>query len=116
LKQIDRDGTIQYSQEVEVTFAAGIGLRQNYPNPFGAATLASNPSTTIQFSVPQSGNATLKVFDLAGKEVATLFNGYTEKGFVHSIDFDASAIPSGTYIYTLQAGSFTETKRMAIVK
>ncbi|RIK71194.1 hypothetical protein DCC62_22090, partial [candidate division KSB1 bacterium] len=73
-----------------------IGLMQNYPNPF-------NPSTTIEFSLPQSGYVTLKVYNLLGKEVATLLEGNKPAGR-HTVSFDASALTSGLYYYTLTAG------------
>lgn len=83
-------------------------LAQNYPNPF-------NPITTIQYSIPQRSNVTLKVYDVLGNEVATLVNEEKEKG-IHTINFDASKLSSGVYFYKLQAGSFFQTKKMILVK
>jgi hypothetical protein len=83
-------------------------LLQNYPNPF-------NPSTTIRFSLPSSGFTSLKVYDVLGKEVATLVNGMRKAG-MNSVQFNAPYSPSGIYFYTLQSGSFTETKKMVLVK
>ena len=83
-------------------------LLQNYPNPF-------NPSTTIRFSLPSSGFTSLKVYDVLGKEVATLVNGMRKAG-MNSVQFNAPYSPSGIYFYTLQSGSFTETKKMMLVK
>ena len=83
-------------------------LAQNYPNPF-------NPVTTIKYSIPESGNVLLKVYDILGNEVATLINEERDRG-IHSVDFDASRLSSGVYLYKLQAGSFVETKKMILLK
>lgn len=83
-------------------------LSQNYPNPF-------NPSTVISFQLPVSSQATLKVFDVLGNEVAALVNEEKPAGG-YSIDFNASNFPSGIYFYRLQAGSFVETKKMIFLK
>jgi hypothetical protein len=83
-------------------------LEQNYPNPF-------NPTTSISFSLPETGTASLRVFDMTGREVATLVNGMTERG-THTVSFDASNLGTGVYFYTLQSGSFTTTKKMVLVK
>jgi aminopeptidase N len=83
-------------------------LSQNYPNPF-------NPSTTIEYSIPQSGTVTLKVFNVLGKEVATLVNGQNEAG-KHIVNFDATNFNSGVYFYKIEAGSFVETKKMILLK
>ncbi|HEX3073884.1 MAG TPA: T9SS type A sorting domain-containing protein, partial [Ignavibacteriales bacterium] len=83
-------------------------LGQNYPNPF-------NPETKISFSLPASGKTSLKVYDMLGREVAELVNGEMEKG-THTINFNGKNLSSGVYIYRLQAGSFTESKKMALIK
>jgi hypothetical protein len=83
-------------------------LYQNYPNPF-------NPSTTIKYSIPELSRVTLKVFNVLGEEVTTLVNEEKIAGN-YSIEFNASNLPSGVYFYRLQAGSFTETKKMLILK
>jgi len=83
-------------------------LSQNYPNPF-------NPSTTIAFSLPHAANVSVKVFDMLGREVATLVNGYTASG-LHEIQFDATNLASGVYVYRLTSGSFTAVKKMTVVK
>jgi len=83
-------------------------LAQNYPNPF-------NPKTTINFSIPEAGNVTLKVYDALGKEVATLVNGYmTAQSY--EVDFDASSLASGVYFYTLNTDNFTQTMKMILMK
>ncbi|MFZ1517898.1 MAG: M1 family aminopeptidase [Ignavibacteriaceae bacterium] len=83
-------------------------LDQNYPNPF-------NPSTTIKFNLAKAGFATLKLYDVLGKEVASMLNSELEAGS-HQVSFDASNLPSGTYFYTLNSGSFTETRKMMVLK
>jgi hypothetical protein len=83
-------------------------LLQNYPNPF-------NPTTTISFAAPKAGKATLKVYDLLGREMATLVDGEVPAGNQEAV-FDASKFSSGTYIYRLVAGEFTEAKRMVLLK
>jgi hypothetical protein len=87
---------------------AAFGLLQNVPNPF-------NPTTTIHFAMGETGTASLKVFDLAGREVATLVNGTVERGG-HSVSFDASNLSSGVYFYNLQAAGSAETRKMVLMK
>ena len=84
-------------------------LQQNYPNPF-------NPQTAIGFSLLAVGNVTLKVYDVLGQEVATLINNETMEEGMHEIQFDASRLSSGVYYYRLQAGAFTEVKKMVLMK
>lgn len=83
-------------------------LEQNYPNPF-------NPSTTIEYTIPESGVVTLKVYNVLGKEVATLVNGQNDAG-KHKVEFDASLLNSGVYFYKIESGSFVETKKMILIK
>lgn len=83
-------------------------LKQNYPNPF-------NPSTKIDFSLPVDGKVSIKVFDISGREVSVLFNGFKTKGS-HSIEFNASDFSSGVYFYELKADGFTDTKKMLMIK
>ncbi len=83
-------------------------LSQNYPNPF-------NPETKISYSIPVKGFVTLKVYDMLGKEVASLVNDVVNSGS-HDVVFNASALPSGTYFYRLEAGNFINTKKMLLVK
>jgi hypothetical protein len=112
IKQIDLDGKSETFPEMAVTVGAGADkfvLAQNYPNPF-------NPSTVIEFVVPVSGHTTLRVYNVLGQEVATLFEGNAEAGKVNAARFDASSLPSGLYFYTLKHATKTETKRMLLVK
>ncbi len=83
-------------------------LEQNYPNPF-------NPTTKITFAIPKSGNVELKVYDLLGREVSTIFSGFKQIGN-YSVEFDGSKLASGVYFYKLVTGDFTATKKMALVK
>lgn len=92
----------------EGNLPSSFALEQNYPNPF-------NPSTKIQFQIPEARFVRLKVYNLLGQEVATLVNEHLEAGRYRA-EFDASKLPSGTYLYRLQAGNFTEVKKMAVVK
>jgi hypothetical protein len=83
-------------------------LSQNYPNPF-------NPTTTISFSIGKAEFITLKVYDLLGREVATLFKNYSNPG-KYNFDFDGSSLASGVYLYRLQTESFNQTKQMILLK
>jgi hypothetical protein len=83
-------------------------LRQNYPNPF-------NPATTISYSISEPATISLKVYDILGKEIKTLVNGY-QMGGKHTIVFDARNFASGVYYYKLQAGSFSHTRKMILVR
>jgi hypothetical protein len=88
--------------------AEAFSLSQNYPNPF-------NPSTTITYTIPTSGDVSLRVYDMLGREVSTLVNGRQAQGS-YNVSFNASTLASGVYFYKLQSGSFTETKKMMLVK
>jgi hypothetical protein len=83
-------------------------LGQNYPNPF-------NPSTVISFAIPMQAFVTVKVYDILGREVKTLMNETKPVGY-YEINFNASDLPSGTYIYEIRAGNFVETKKMILLK
>jgi hypothetical protein len=110
LKQVDFDGQFEYSPivEVNVTMPAKFALMQNYPNPF-------NPTTNIAYELPVAAKVVLKVYDVLGREVATLINQEQAAGrYVQP--FNASALSSGIYFYRLQAGNFVETKKMMLVK
>lgn len=113
LKQIDLNGTIEYSPEVEVEITAPeiFALYQNYPNPF-------NPSTTIEFSMPVKADVNLSIYNTLGELVTKLNAGLMEAGF-HQIKFDASRFTSGTYIYRINVNGgklFTESKKMLLIK
>ena len=116
LKQIDNDGTFEYSDVVEVSFNTPLkfALEQNYPNPF-------NPSTKIKYSVPsnvKSGTADVKliVYDILGREIKTLVNEKQQAGN-YEVNFNASGLASGMYIYRIEVGNkFSSTKKMILLR
>jgi hypothetical protein len=83
-------------------------LSQNYPNPF-------NPSTTIRYAIPTTGMTSLKIYNILGQEVATLVNEVLPAG-VYTVRFDASSLASGLYFFRIQSGSFSQVKKMVLVK
>ena len=110
LKQVDFDGTFELSDvvNVEVTNPVKYDLSQNYPNPF-------NPSTTIKFTLAKSGNVTLKIYNTLGEEVALLVNRIMESG-THEVNFNALNLNSGIYFYRIEAGDFSQVKKMTLLK
>jgi hypothetical protein len=90
------------------TMPVAIRLSQNYPNPF-------NPQTTIEFSIPESEYAELKVYNLLGEEVSTLFAGQLKQGD-YTFLFDGKNLSSGVYYYQLTAGKFQEVKKMILMR
>jgi len=115
LKQVDFDGSFTYSQviEVEVEGPKVFALSQNYPNPF-------NPSTMIAFKLAVDSKVSLKVFDVLGQEVASLLNGNLAAGS-HQVNFDASSLNSGVYMYRIEASgidgtNFVDVKKMILTK
>lgn len=112
LKQVDIGGAVTLSNPITVTVGAAevaeYRLAQNFPNPF-------NPITNISFSLKSSGHVVLSVFDVSGREVANLINGYREAG-THEVTFDAMNLASGVYVYRLKAGDFAQTQKMVLVK
>ncbi|MBV6445254.1 MAG: T9SS type A sorting domain-containing protein [Ignavibacteriales bacterium] len=111
LAQFDYDGSVRYyylSEIMEVGIVRDFALEQNYPNPF-------NPSTSIKFSLPVGANVSLVVYNSLGEKVAVLADGVKEAG-VHSVAFDAVALPSGIYFYELKAGGFSAVKKMMLLK
>jgi hypothetical protein len=114
LKQIDYDGTFRVYDKVQVDFhgVTDYALEQNYPNPF-------NPSTTIRYSIQVAGKVKLTLYNLLGSEVAVLVNEQQEAGN-HTVQFstdDSGAnLGSGIYFYTLNSGSFSQTRKMIVLK
>ena len=110
LKQIDFNGTYQYSDAINVKMDVPMqyALEQNYPNPF-------NPNTTIKYSIPEDGFVNLEVFNLLGESVATIVNS-TQKAGSYQVKFDASQLSSGIYIYKLKSGNFNSVKKMLLMK
>lgn len=92
------------SLDIPIEFSLG----QNYPNPF-------NPSTKISWQSPVSSRQILKVYDILGNEVAILVDEYREAGR-YEVEFDASKLSSGMYLYKLQAGSYSEIRKMVLIK
>lgn len=118
LKQIDIDGSYSFSEIINVdvrNIPLTFSLEQNYPNPF-------NPSTKIKYSIPAvethsdaSLRTTLKVYDILGNEVSILVDEFKQAG-AYEVEFDASSLASGFYIYKLTAGNFTSSKKMLLIK
>jgi hypothetical protein len=110
LKQIDFDGTFTYSDEVDVDVEIPLeySLEQNYPNPF-------NPSTTIKYSIPEDGFVKLAVYNMLGEEVATMVNT-TQKAGRYEVNFSASQLSSGVYVYRIEAANFTASKKLVLMK
>jgi len=110
LKQIDFDGTFEYSNIIEVVVdnPTKFELEQNYPNPF-------NPTTVIKFRLPQTANVELAVYNLLGQKVAELVNGKLEAGY-YSFNFDASNLSNGIYFYELKADNNRSVKKMILQK
>ncbi len=116
IKEVDLDGTVHYS-ETATTLLLSIAsdrvvtayaLEQNFPNPF-------NPSTTIQYALPNAADVKLTVFNMLGEKTATLVNESKPAG-VHTVQFDGSRLASGLYFYRLQAGTFVEMKKLVLIK
>jgi hypothetical protein len=118
LRQIDLDGSVHLTDPVSVEVVTSLeegvslptnfSLRQNHPNPF-------NPSTTILYELPERSNVLLKVFNVVGEEIATLVDGVEEAGR-RSVEFDAAGVPSGTFVYRLQAGRFVQARKMLLIR
>jgi len=111
LKQIDFDGTFKYSNEIDVEIdltPKEYLLYQNYPNPF-------NPTTTIKYDLPNTSDVSLIIYDMLGRKVKELVNGRQQAGR-YEIQFNASTLTSGVYVYQLKAGQYSETKKMILQK
>ncbi len=109
LKQIDHDGTFEYSDIVEVEVVpTQFELSQNYPNPF-------NPITTINFSLPKQTQLKINIYNMLGELVETLSEGTYEAGY-HKVTFNASILPSGAYLYRIENDAFVQVKKMLLLK
>lgn len=110
LKQIDFDGSFEYSKIVsaDLISPAAFELMQNYPNPF-------NPATTISYTIPNSSFVTLKVYDVLGNEVAVLVNQQQSAG-KYNVTFNAANLSSGIYLYKIDAEGFSAIKKMQLIK
>ena len=117
LKQMDLDGAIHYSECVRLVVVTSVKelapkefvLLQNYPNPF-------NPSTEFKFSVEQSGLATLRIYNVLGQEVATVFNDIAEAGRYYKVKLDGTQLASGMYFFKLESGHKSDIKKMLLLK
>ena len=117
LKQIDLDGSAHFTDPIEVRILTAVAgatpesypLSQNYPNPF-------NPTTRIRFSVEKTGFTTLKVYNVLGEDVGTLFMGTAQGGTEYTATFDGSSLSSGVYFYRLISGETTSLKSMVLMK
>ncbi|HEX9252414.1 MAG TPA: T9SS type A sorting domain-containing protein, partial [Ignavibacteriaceae bacterium] len=110
LKQLDFDGTFEYSSSVEVEglTPTEFSLKQNYPNPF-------NPSTKIGFTLPYESNVRISIYNLIGQKVSEVVNSKFNAG-THTVIFDASNFSSVIYLYKIEAGNFTSVKKMQLMK
>ena len=110
LRQVDFDGTFEYSSSIEVEGVSPTqySLKQNYPNPF-------NPTTTIGFTLPSESIVKISIYNLIGQKVAEVVNSKFSSGN-HSVDFNATNLASGIYLYKIEAGSFTSVKKMQLMK
>jgi hypothetical protein len=112
LRQVDLDGTVHYSDPVFVgvgnTSGQVAGLQQNFPNPF-------NPRTVIRYQLSAVSDVRLVVYDLLGREVAVLVDRVMDAG-THEASFDGSGLPSGIYVYRLKAGSFSESRKLTLIR
>lgn len=112
LKQIDHDGTFEYSNTVEITVGLtpeDYQLSQNYPNPF-------NPNTVIKFAMKHTEYVTVKVHNMLGQEVSTLFNGIAIADEVYLLSFDAKNLSSGVYFCILKSAGGKDVKKMILMK
>ena len=115
LKQVDFDGTSEYSSEIEVNVGLPLSysLEQNYPNPF-------NPSTTIKYDIPFDGVVKIKIYNTVGEEVAVIVNELQKAGKYQTVwngkNISGNSVSSGIYFYKIEAGSFTATKKMMLLK
>jgi hypothetical protein len=117
LKQIDLDGSMNFSEPLFVSVDQGMtaavipvdfSLDQNYPNPF-------NPSTTIRYGLPRAAEVTLDVYDVIGRKIATIARGEQSAGY-HEVTFENRDLASGVYVYRMKAGGFSAIRRFMLLK
>jgi hypothetical protein len=105
---IERIGSTNISRDESVNIPSCFDLFQNYPNPF-------NPTTTIRYALPSSANVKLTIHDILGREITTLVNEEQSAGW-KEVEWNGSASSSGIYFYKLEAGGFTEVKKLMLLK
>jgi subtilisin-like proprotein convertase family protein len=117
LKQMDLDGAVHYSDPVSVDLLSSVpdqkvpvefSLAQNFPNPF-------NPSTLIQYGLPLATHVRLEIFNVLGERIATLVDGKQEAG-VHVARFEDKQLPSGVYLYSIEAGNFRASRKFILLR
>jgi hypothetical protein len=116
LKQIDLDGTVNYTEPFQPSMASGVqgqhpavfALERDYPNPF-------NPASALRYQLSVASDASPGVYDILGREVATLLDERMKVG-IHEVKFDAAGPASGVYFYQITAGHFVERRSMIVMK
>jgi hypothetical protein len=111
-------GKIDLVETVDNEQPSDYRLYQNYPNPFsaeGGSASGGNPSTRIKYQIPKSNHVTLKIFDVLGREVATLVDGFESPGY-KEVQFNANGLASGVYVYRLQSGKYVESKKLVLLR
>lgn len=110
LKQIDYDGSYEYSKEIEAEYTKvfSFKLEQNFPNPF-------NPATVIKYEIAEESDVSLRVYDVLGNIVAELVNEKKPSGS-YTVDFNGVNLSSGFYVYVLRAGNFVQSRKMLLIK
>lgn len=111
IKQVDYNGNHEFyslHEDMAIKSPDGFMLHQNYPNP-------SNPVTKIGYEIPHSGDVSLRVYDITGKEIAVIVNGFREAGY-YQATFDGTGLASGVYFYRITAASYTQIRKMILVK
>lgn len=110
LKQIDTDGRFEYSAVIQIDLDSPTGyeLSQNYPNPF-------NPVTTIRYSLPEESEVKLTIYNILGQQVTIVVDELKDAG-IHTVNFDAEGLNSGVYFYKLEAGEYTQIRKMVLMR
>ncbi|NUN09313.1 MAG: T9SS type A sorting domain-containing protein [Ignavibacteriaceae bacterium] len=110
-KSINSTTSLENEEKLPISFA----LYQNYPNPFGRDIHSHHPSTAIKYTIPNANRVLLTIYNVLGKEVATLVNEEKPAGS-YEVSFSAEGLAGGIYFYRLQAGNYSETKKIVLLK